>query len=69
MNELDSPGVGFIVRKPEGIAIYKAAEPFAWVCLLCERLSHNPNDVTHEWCGCCGSRDLPRLCEHRTAHA
>lgn len=62
----DDPKVGYVIRRPEGIAVYKGGAPFAWVCLLCQRLSYNPNDAANQYCGCCGARDLPRNCEHRS---
>lgn len=61
----DDPAVGFIINRPEGIAVYKGGEPFARVCLLCTRISYNPNDVTENYCACCGGPEYPRRCEHR----
>jgi ribosomal protein L37E len=37
----------------------------AWFCFLCQRHSFNQNDVANEYCGCCGSPELPRNCSHR----
>lgn len=35
-------------------------------CGLCQRVSHNPNDLAERYCSCCGSEDglLPKDCEH-----
>jgi len=62
---VNKTGNGYVILMPEGIAVYHGGDPLAWVCLLCLRTSHNPNDVPEQWCACCGSREYPKECEHR----
>lgn len=47
-----------------GVRVDVAITGTAWLCPLCDLLSHNPNDVVNEYCGCCGSELQPKDCAH-----
>lgn len=52
-----------------GIALPDGAHALKnYVCPLCDRSSHNFFDISHKYCTCCGSKDLPKsACPHRKA--
>lgn len=38
-----------------------------YVCPLCSRSSRGFFDISHKYCACCGSTDLPKQCVHHQA--
>lgn len=38
-----------------------------YVCPLCFLSSANYFDISHKYCACCGSTDMPKGCTHRQA--
>jgi ribosomal protein S27AE len=51
--------------KAQGVEVETAVQSPAWLCGSCGLLSFNANDADNGYCGCCGSEDLPKHCQHR----